>query len=576
MASQLRRTDDLQRLKVRDLIIQKIDGSYPDVGSILVMGATGHVVFGSGSATGPTGTTGPAGATGATGPAGGSASTIYTNNIRPYPPGSTGPCNISGRVSLNNQDTNDGADVTLLEMIQSDAGGTGGAIMYVVGEDSLGFGGTPNDQNQFCTYVYPKPARAPITKVESTPLMAGTVGPVGLTGVFGDKYFYGNVQVGGYVAAPVATIKNVIVGSNLTAPRAQVDDMTVGSNMAIGMNSAVHALDVNGQVYISGPGSASQVFTAPGRYTIRIPENVGLATVTLVGAGGYGSAGGRGGYIQGTFNTAGYTGQTLTIQVGGTGVLTPPTQEMQPSTASFISFLAGGPILAMAGAGGGSAQVGAVISAGGHGGGGIARFTAITGGSVSIGIDGQTVGGAGGGQGGQLAAGGAGGSVFGSTPGPSGNGRPGVETYADVPGGFGGQTIAGGNGYTSGGAGGVVETPGLLQNGGGGGGSSYVNTVFKVSTSLRGDDTTSYDVTVPPGYGRSAQGGYVSISYTNPPSLYTSGDIVSGAGLRISVPSAPTNANSTGSPGQIAWDTDYIYVCVVANIWKRSALSSWP
>jgi len=191
MASHLRRTDDLQRLKVRELVLQGSTGSYAPASSILTVDGIGNVI---------------------TGATGAGALTIYTNNIRPYPIGSTGPCNISGRVSLNNRDTNDGADVTLLEMIQSDAGGTGGAIMYVVGEDSVGFGGTPNDRNQFCTYVYPKPARAPITKVESTPLMAGTVGPVvGLTGAFGDKYFYGNVQVGGYVA----TSGNIVSGKGL-------------------------------------------------------------------------------------------------------------------------------------------------------------------------------------------------------------------------------------------------------------------------------------------------------------------------------------------------------------------------
>jgi hypothetical protein len=188
MASQLRRTDDLQRLKVRELVLQGSTGSYAPATSLLTMDSTGRVIAGvTGTIQNLTATSGVA------------APTIYTTTIRPYPPGSTGACNITGRFTLNNADTNDGADVTLIQMIQTDGDGECGAVMYVVGEDSVGFGGDPNDQNEFCTYAYPKPARAPITKVESTPLMAGTIGPAGLTGGFGDKYFYGNIQVKGYM-----------------------------------------------------------------------------------------------------------------------------------------------------------------------------------------------------------------------------------------------------------------------------------------------------------------------------------------------------------------------------------------
>lgn len=37
----------------------------------------------------------------------------------------------------------------------------------------------------------------------------------------------------------------------------------------------------------------------------------------------------------------------------------------------------------------------------------------------------------------------------------------------------------------------------------------------------------------------------------------------------------PETASSTGSVGQVAWDTDYFYVCVATNTWKRTALSTW-
>lgn len=37
----------------------------------------------------------------------------------------------------------------------------------------------------------------------------------------------------------------------------------------------------------------------------------------------------------------------------------------------------------------------------------------------------------------------------------------------------------------------------------------------------------------------------------------------------------PVNGGSTGRAGQIAWDSNYIYVCIATNTWKRTAVSSW-
>ena len=38
---------------------------------------------------------------------------------------------------------------------------------------------------------------------------------------------------------------------------------------------------------------------------------------------------------------------------------------------------------------------------------------------------------------------------------------------------------------------------------------------------------------------------------------------------------APAHANSTGTPGQIAYDSNYVYICIATNTWKRSLLSNW-
>ena len=39
--------------------------------------------------------------------------------------------------------------------------------------------------------------------------------------------------------------------------------------------------------------------------------------------------------------------------------------------------------------------------------------------------------------------------------------------------------------------------------------------------------------------------------------------------------SAPSSASDTGTRGTITWDSNYIYVCVATNTWKRVAISTW-
>ncbi len=39
--------------------------------------------------------------------------------------------------------------------------------------------------------------------------------------------------------------------------------------------------------------------------------------------------------------------------------------------------------------------------------------------------------------------------------------------------------------------------------------------------------------------------------------------------------SAPSTASSTGTAGQIAYDSSYMYVCTATNTWKRTALTTW-
>lgn len=46
-------------------------------------------------------------------------------------------------------------------------------------------------------------------------------------------------------------------------------------------------------------------------------------------------------------------------------------------------------------------------------------------------------------------------------------------------------------------------------------------------------------------------------------------------GDAVNVVDAPASATATGTIGQTAYDTNYFYVCVATNTWKRVALSTW-
>lgn len=45
--------------------------------------------------------------------------------------------------------------------------------------------------------------------------------------------------------------------------------------------------------------------------------------------------------------------------------------------------------------------------------------------------------------------------------------------------------------------------------------------------------------------------------------------------LQVTAPSVPATSTSAGAAGTIAWDANFIYVCVATNSWKRVGISSW-
>lgn len=45
--------------------------------------------------------------------------------------------------------------------------------------------------------------------------------------------------------------------------------------------------------------------------------------------------------------------------------------------------------------------------------------------------------------------------------------------------------------------------------------------------------------------------------------------------IRLQKSFTPASSTATGLQGDIAWDADYVYVCVADNTWKRTALETW-
>ena len=58
-------------------------------------------------------------------------------------------------------------------------------------------------------------------------------------------------------------------------------------------------------------------------------------------------------------------------------------------------------------------------------------------------------------------------------------------------------------------------------------------------------------------------------------SLPTEALDVNGNSIRLRQSLTPSSASSVGAAGQIAWDDNYIYVCVATNTWKRTAIGTW-
>ena len=51
--------------------------------------------------------------------------------------------------------------------------------------------------------------------------------------------------------------------------------------------------------------------------------------------------------------------------------------------------------------------------------------------------------------------------------------------------------------------------------------------------------------------------------------------VVNDDSIQINTSKTPSSASATGTTGQVAWDSNYIYTCVATNTWKRAAIATW-
>jgi hypothetical protein len=71
----------------------------------------------------------------------------------------------------------------------------------------------------------------------------------------------------------------------------------------------------------------------------------------------------------------------------------------------------------------------------------------------------------------------------------------------------------------------------------------------------------------------SGTNGYLSLAVGSPPEPTAQLDISNNT-IRLRNSRTPASATASGNRGDICWDTNYIYVCVATNTWKRTAIST--
>lgn len=129
---------------------------------------------------------------------------------------------------------------------------------------------------------------------------------------------------------------------------------------------------------------------------------------------------------------------------------------------------------------------------------------------------------------------------------------------------------------------------------------STVPTLFDLTTAgtgLSGTSSSQYGMRINPTINQSSTAGYTMLLINPTESATGSGtkrllDLQVGSTTKFNVDNTgkmttatntinvataktPSSASDTGMTGDIAWDSNYVYVCVATNTWKRSAISTW-
>jgi hypothetical protein len=128
---------------------------------------------------------------------------------------------------------------------------------------------------------------------------------------------------------------------------------------------------------------------------------------------------------------------------------------------------------------------------------------------------------------------------------------------------------------------------GVLVSGGGTPGLSIVDTTDSSSHGVYGSDNgillVSADITSVGGSSSSikfgVQNATQAIITTSGVGIGTDTPTqkldVNSSGIRIRDDHTPASASASGNKGDIVWDSNYVYICISTNTWKRAALSTW-
>jgi hypothetical protein len=65
-------------------------------------------------------------------------------------------------------------------------------------------------------------------------------------------------------------------------------------------------------------------------------------------------------------------------------------------------------------------------------------------------------------------------------------------------------------------------------------------------------------------------------SFDGVSNYYFDGKVIANSdSIQINTSKTPASATATGTQGQVAWDSSYVYVCTSTDVWVRAALSTW-